>query len=158
MPGFAIVVGSVQCPRCNSEVAKEIEIQWGKIPSRYEIGQKIKWAKRGGKVMPSFTQFAGSQSWNCGDPSCRRALVFDGNRFAIDHADKESCNGCGIRIAGVYVDVTDGVVLRIVACTSKEIATIFGNSPLSADIVEVFPDGKFVPHPEWNDAKITYIP
>lgn len=157
MPDYATVLGKVLCPHCNGEIASEVQIQWGKVPSRYHVEQSIEWLKLNDIVVPPFTLVAGCDSWNCGDRNSARVLAFDCEQFALDQSEVAHCPVCNELIRGVYADISGNVITALVACTDEDITRILQGVNSPADIVEVKDDGTFSPRPDWYDRRIVFV-
>lgn len=109
MPAFAVVFGQFPCPFCGN-IADRLEVQWGRLPSAYNMGDTVGWHTREDRIVPPWTYKWSERVWNAGDPSVLHVFVRDSNNF---HAAREPrCPNCGAILGGAVVEVDNNRLVR----------------------------------------------
>lgn len=154
MPDYVTVSGFVQCHACAAKIAEQAEIQWGKVPAAYRVGDKIRWLRERGQIVAPFTLGRSLSGWNCGDPDVENLYAFDCNLFALDQ-QRVYCPECQTEIAGVYVHIAGGQIASIESRSVAALRSFFGADYRCADIFEIV-DGKPEPRKDWMDHAVRY--
>ena len=157
MPDFTTIDCEVACTNCGNILTKAVDIQWGKVPLRYNVGEQIKWLYANGCLVPPFVLIEGFEKWNCGGPDIENLIAFDCNLFALDNEDIRECTKCQIIVSGIRVDIRKGRIVKVTPCSSREVDDILGEYRGAADIVVVEEEKYLTPRPDLYDARIQYI-
>jgi hypothetical protein len=157
MPQFATVRGFVDCWQCSNPVEEQVDFQWGKVPSTYEVGDEIKWLHIGGEQVPSFVLVKGRNNWNSGELTHQRLVLLDCNRFSVDSGNANFCPHCNARISSLVVCVSNNEIESLKSCSPADIAEWMNSETKKTDIFYVGEDGRYTPMPELYDHPIKYV-
>jgi hypothetical protein len=156
MPDYATVQGEVACWSCDHLLATSVAIQWGKVPSSYRLGERIRWAKRNKNIVPPFVLLRDRNTWNCGDPAVQDLLALDADVFAAADDHTIECSQCRAGVGGVGVRIDRGIVSSIETYSLSVLKELLRDNYGQADIVVLEADGTWTPRPDWFDRKIRY--
>jgi hypothetical protein len=158
MPRYATVFADLTCPSCHEHVDDRLEVQWGRIPAAYRLGDAVKWRRDAkGRIVEPFTLRPGQDSWNCGDPAARNALLLDVNAYRSEL--KPRCPRCNVPLDGGFVRVVNGRFAEARLLLEGELVTLVGRGrDIDCNIFVVADDGTIDPRPDWTDKEIRSIP
>ncbi len=157
MPEYATIFADLTCPYCGELIDDQLDVQWGRIPAEYHLGDTVKWrqdAQR--RVIEPFTILArGDHSWNCGDPTIENLYLIDVRRYAPDTSPY--CARCRKPLSGALVKVEGGRFTEARLLRTGELAEIVGQEgSRTSEIFVVAADGSVAPRPDWVDKTLKY--
>jgi hypothetical protein len=158
MPDFRHINCEVICWNCQSCIDEQVDIQWGKVPGKSRIGDRVDWLRIGGKVVPPFVLVKGHHEWNCGDANEVHVIAFDNNLYAIDSLRPFGCPRCNAPISGVGVTILHNVVSSASTYSPDDLRKLLGPAAGRADVVVIREDGHAEPKTEWFDHTVRYVP
>jgi hypothetical protein len=137
-----------------------IRFQWGRVPSEYRLGDKIRWLREpNGEVVEPFVvmrtdRFFGlvtDVAWNFGSPRYEDLLAFD-----VDpHFSPFLCEVCGEVIETVAAVIERGQLTCGRGFAPGEVRSISGQDVPESGVLVPRPDGSYNSHPEWEDPAFT---
>jgi DNA-directed RNA polymerase subunit RPC12/RpoP len=154
MPDLSSLVTKLACLTCGKEFhppEHEIRFQWGHVPSRYRVGDAVRWLTQAtGEIVPPFRSV--HEHWNYGEPAYRDVLAFE-----IDpHEPEFRCTHCGQHYAHAAAEIRNGsFVGGIVFATRDDVLARFGASPDDFEVATRAPDGTWTARTDWSNPVIT---
>ena len=156
MPRYAEIDCDFACPHCGALIEGPIRFHWGRIPTQYKIGDRIKWRRtRSGDIVESFTIKFTYNVWNCGSPDIKDLHVFDNGLFGQDM--RHTCLGCSGVVFGVVVEIRDGVIVDVAARTEEQVRDLLGDYVEAAEIVVIEEDGALTIRDDWFNPPIRIV-
>lgn len=150
MPSFADLDVDLECPSCGCYLTNLVRFQWGKVPCRYSIGDRIRWIKkRDGTVVAPFVLVERASNWNCGNPTYEDLIVLDS--FLYDPNIESRCRGCSMAIEGIGVSIRRGVIEDAEVLSHGRLLKMVGEERPFPDIIVVKEDGSLWPRRDWID-------
>lgn len=156
MPDYASIRGDAKCWNCGRCIAEYVDIQWGKLPSQYQLDDTIRWTQHRGTTLEPFVLLRGRVNWNFGDPSVVDLIALDCHLFAAVDNHVIPCESCQADIAGIAVGIHQGMITRIETHSLASMKRLLRKDYGRAAIIVIQPDGVLVPRPDWFDATVHY--
>ena len=157
MPNYATISGDLYCYRCHVVTGNQIDVQWGKLPNRYNVGDVIQWLTIDGKILDSFTLHEGLQAWNCGNSSILDLIALDCWCYDTGNPPGRVCRSCHAPFYGASASIMGGIIVSIQTHNESEINEMLGDYIGKADIITIQQDQLQI-RDEWFDPPIQYIP
>lgn len=155
MAEFAELSTEISCPNCQQIITSFVCFQWGKVPNKYKIGDKIEWIKnKKGQIFPPFTILKGRDQWNAGLSDLTNIIILDSNYFAPEL--KPKCSNCNTSFDGIAIYIIGEFIVSAKALTHGELYNKYGVESMFIDTI-VVNNEKFYPRYDLYDCPLTYI-
>ena len=159
MPSFATVNAKLNCWNCEGQIDTAVSIQWGKVPSHYQLGDPIEWFEIEGVVVPPFLQVGCQSYWNFGDAQVTSLLVLDQYIYSSNAIEAPKCLICDKPIELAAVHIEGNVVVSVNAYSKQGFNEMLGFTRASTreEIFVLRNDGRYEAREEWYDHPIKYV-
>lgn len=157
MPEYATIKAELDCWNCGTRIDSIVNIQWGKLPAGYKVGDQIDWFSIEGVTTPPFVLVEGQNNWNCGDPQITSLLALDCVVYANDADVTPTCSSCDEKIEVVAVKIEENKIISADSFSRMTFDDLVGSSESGSVDIFVVIDGKYEAKGEWYDHPLKYV-